>query len=149
MEEWDFTTETSAILLPCEFRSIGFWSNKYLLQIPDSYIGVKHLNTFSFNCNCTFKIYMHGCTDAFVKWIFKAKNRLQFRRFRNIRRLMIAYWHSLWLLSSADESVDAQSVLREMTQACYSSFNFHSVTIQMERQADLKPDCNLCKDPKV
>ncbi|XP_061738057.1 proton-coupled zinc antiporter SLC30A2 isoform X2 [Nerophis ophidion] len=48
-----------------------------------------------------------------------------------------------------DESVDAQTVLREMTQACYSSYNFHSITIQMERQADLKPGCNLCEDPKM
>ena len=43
--------------------------------------------------------------------------------------------------------MDAQSVLREMTQACYLSFNFHSITIQMEREADLKPDCTLCEDP--
>lgn len=47
-----------------------------------------------------------------------------------------------------DETVDAQTVLREMTQACYSSYNFHSITIQMERQADLKPGCTLCEDPK-
>ncbi|KAM9776226.1 proton-coupled zinc antiporter SLC30A2-like [Syngnathus typhle] len=48
-----------------------------------------------------------------------------------------------------DESVDAQTVLREMTQACYASYKFHSVTIQMERQADLKPGCTLCEDPKM
>lgn len=48
-----------------------------------------------------------------------------------------------------DETVDAQTVLREMTQACYSSYNFHSITIQMERQADLKPGCNLCEEPKM
>ncbi|XP_056268875.1 proton-coupled zinc antiporter SLC30A8-like [Pseudoliparis swirei] len=48
-----------------------------------------------------------------------------------------------------DETVDAQTVLREMTQACVSSFNFHSVTIQMERQADLKPGCTMCEDPKM
>ncbi|XP_047461172.1 zinc transporter 2 [Mugil cephalus] len=48
-----------------------------------------------------------------------------------------------------DESVDAQTVLREMTQACFSYYNFHSVTIQMERQADLKPGCKLCEDPKI
>ncbi|XP_034747168.1 zinc transporter 2 [Etheostoma cragini] len=47
-----------------------------------------------------------------------------------------------------DETVDAQTVLRKMTQACFASYNFHSVTIQMERQADLKPGCNLCEDPK-
>ncbi|XP_008297539.1 zinc transporter 2 [Stegastes partitus] len=47
-----------------------------------------------------------------------------------------------------DESVDAQTVLREMTQACFSSYNFHSVTIQMERQADLKPGCSLCENPE-
>ncbi|KAF7662126.1 hypothetical protein LDENG_00245640 [Lucifuga dentata] len=48
-----------------------------------------------------------------------------------------------------DESVDAQTALREMTQTCFSSFNFYSVTIQMERQADLKPGCTLCEDPKL
>ncbi|KAK2830581.1 hypothetical protein Q5P01_018512 [Channa striata] len=48
-----------------------------------------------------------------------------------------------------DDSVDAQTVLREMTQACFSSHNFHSVTIQMEREADLKPGCTLCEDPKI
>ncbi|XP_056154655.1 proton-coupled zinc antiporter SLC30A8 [Lampris incognitus] len=48
-----------------------------------------------------------------------------------------------------DESVDAQTVLREMTQTCFSSYNFHSVTIQMEKQADLKPGCVLCEDPKM
>ncbi|XP_047239056.1 zinc transporter 2 isoform X2 [Girardinichthys multiradiatus] len=47
-----------------------------------------------------------------------------------------------------DDSVDAQTVLREMTQACFSSYNFHSVTFQMERQADLKPGCKLCENPK-
>ncbi|XP_033492525.2 proton-coupled zinc antiporter SLC30A8 [Epinephelus lanceolatus] len=48
-----------------------------------------------------------------------------------------------------DETVDAQTVLREMTQACFSSYSFHSVTIQMERQADLKPGCTLCEEPKL
>ncbi|KAM9340206.1 proton-coupled zinc antiporter SLC30A8-like [Symphorus nematophorus] len=48
-----------------------------------------------------------------------------------------------------DESVDAQTVLREITLACFSTYNFHSVTIQMERQADLKPGCTLCEDPKM
>uniref|UniRef100_A0A3Q2ZWN7 Proton-coupled zinc antiporter SLC30A8 n=2 Tax=Kryptolebias marmoratus TaxID=37003 RepID=A0A3Q2ZWN7_KRYMA len=47
-----------------------------------------------------------------------------------------------------DDSVDAQTVLREMTQACFSSYNFHSVTIQMERQADLRPGCALCETPQ-
>ncbi|KAK9526630.1 hypothetical protein VZT92_015315 [Zoarces viviparus] len=50
---------------------------------------------------------------------------------------------------AVDETVDAQTVLREMTQACISSYNFHSVTIQMERLADLKPGCTLCEEPKM
>ncbi|XP_034560076.1 zinc transporter 2-like [Notolabrus celidotus] len=48
-----------------------------------------------------------------------------------------------------DESVDPQSVQREITQACFSSYNFHSVTIQTERQSDQKPGCKLCEDPKM
>lgn len=72
----------------------------------------------------------------------------QFQPFITMWRLIVALYF-LWLLSSADESADAQSVLREMTQVCFSSYNFHSVTIQMERQEDLKPGCNLCEDPKI
>ncbi|XP_067111733.1 proton-coupled zinc antiporter SLC30A8 [Osmerus mordax] len=48
-----------------------------------------------------------------------------------------------------DDSVDSQPVLREMTQACFSTYNFHSVTIQMEQQADQKPGCTLCVEPTM
>ncbi|XP_068603690.1 proton-coupled zinc antiporter SLC30A2-like [Brachionichthys hirsutus] len=47
-----------------------------------------------------------------------------------------------------DESADDQSVLREITQVCFSA-NFHSVTIQLEKQADLKPGCILCENPET
>ncbi|KAJ7999945.1 hypothetical protein DPEC_G00199660 [Dallia pectoralis] len=48
-----------------------------------------------------------------------------------------------------DDSVDPQPVLREMTQTCLSNYKFHSVTIQLEQQADQKPGCTLCADPKM
>uniref|UniRef100_A0A4W5KCH9 Cation efflux protein cytoplasmic domain-containing protein n=1 Tax=Hucho hucho TaxID=62062 RepID=A0A4W5KCH9_9TELE len=48
-----------------------------------------------------------------------------------------------------DDLVDAQTVLRDMTQTCFSNYNFHSVTIQLEQQADQKPGCSLCEDPKM
>ncbi|XP_059365460.1 probable proton-coupled zinc antiporter SLC30A4 isoform X2 [Carassius carassius] len=46
-----------------------------------------------------------------------------------------------------DDTVEPQAVLREMTQTCFTSYNFHSVTIQLEHQADQRADCNLCEDP--
>ncbi|KAM6959206.1 proton-coupled zinc antiporter SLC30A8 [Aplochiton taeniatus] len=46
-----------------------------------------------------------------------------------------------------EDSANPQPVLREMTQACYSAYNFHLITIQMEQQADQKPGCTLCEDP--
>ncbi|XP_010898497.2 zinc transporter 2 isoform X2 [Esox lucius] len=48
-----------------------------------------------------------------------------------------------------DDLVDPQLVLREMTQTCLSNYKFHSVTIQLEQQADQKPGCTLCADPKM
>ncbi|XP_055732009.1 proton-coupled zinc antiporter SLC30A8-like isoform X2 [Salvelinus fontinalis] len=48
-----------------------------------------------------------------------------------------------------DDLVDSQPVLREMTQTCFSNYNFHSVTIQLEQQSDQKPGCSLCDDPKI
>ncbi|XP_073788041.1 proton-coupled zinc antiporter SLC30A8 isoform X1 [Danio rerio] len=48
---------------------------------------------------------------------------------------------------ATDETVDPQEVLREMTQVCFTKYSFHSVTIQLEPQADQRPDCSLCQDP--
>uniref|UniRef100_A0A673JEI6 Proton-coupled zinc antiporter SLC30A8 n=1 Tax=Sinocyclocheilus rhinocerous TaxID=307959 RepID=A0A673JEI6_9TELE len=46
-----------------------------------------------------------------------------------------------------DDTVEPQAVLREMTQACFTTYSFHSVTIQLEHQADQRADCSLCQDP--
>ncbi|XP_016138043.1 zinc transporter 8-like [Sinocyclocheilus grahami] len=46
-----------------------------------------------------------------------------------------------------DDTVEPQAVLREMTQTCFTSYSFHSVTIQLEHQADQRADCSLCQDP--
>ncbi|XP_016297335.1 zinc transporter 8-like [Sinocyclocheilus anshuiensis] len=46
-----------------------------------------------------------------------------------------------------DDTVEPQAVLREMTQACFTTYSFHSVTIQLEHQADERADCSLCQDP--
>ncbi|XP_051527564.1 zinc transporter 4-like isoform X4 [Myxocyprinus asiaticus] len=46
-----------------------------------------------------------------------------------------------------DDTVEPQAVLREITQACFTAYSFHSVTIQLEQQADQRPDCSLCQDP--
>lgn len=87
-------------------------------------------NVFTFAYNCIIMFY-----NLLLKCLYSG-----YDRFRHVLCLP---------LFSTDESVDAQTVLREMTQACFSSYNFHSVTIQMERQADLRPGCTLCEDPKM
>ncbi|XP_043074377.1 zinc transporter 4 isoform X2 [Puntigrus tetrazona] len=46
-----------------------------------------------------------------------------------------------------DDTVEPQAVLREMTRACFTTYSFHSVTIQLEHQADQRADCSLCQDP--
>uniref|UniRef100_A0AAY4EQ85 Proton-coupled zinc antiporter SLC30A8 n=1 Tax=Denticeps clupeoides TaxID=299321 RepID=A0AAY4EQ85_9TELE len=47
-----------------------------------------------------------------------------------------------------DDTVEPQAVLQEITQACFTQFSFHSVTIQLEPDADQRPDCDLCQDPQ-
>ncbi|CAB1351324.1 unnamed protein product [Coregonus sp. 'balchen'] len=61
----------------------------------------------------------------------------------------ITIMRDILLVLMEDDVVDAQSVLREMTQTCFSNYNFHSVTLQLEQQADQKPGCSLCEDPKM
>ncbi|KAG5264972.1 hypothetical protein AALO_G00260010 [Alosa alosa] len=48
-----------------------------------------------------------------------------------------------------DDAVDPQPVLMEITKVLFDTYSFHSVTIQVEPQADQKPDCTLCEDPKM
>uniref|UniRef100_W5LPJ0 Proton-coupled zinc antiporter SLC30A8 n=1 Tax=Astyanax mexicanus TaxID=7994 RepID=W5LPJ0_ASTMX len=47
-----------------------------------------------------------------------------------------------------DDATEPQVVLREITQSCFTTYSFHSVTIQLEQQEDQRPDCTLCQDPK-
>uniref|UniRef100_A0A4W4G634 Proton-coupled zinc antiporter SLC30A8 n=1 Tax=Electrophorus electricus TaxID=8005 RepID=A0A4W4G634_ELEEL len=47
-----------------------------------------------------------------------------------------------------DDGTDPQAMLSEITQFCFSTYSFHSVTIQLEKQADQKPECHLCQEPK-
>ncbi|XP_059412202.1 proton-coupled zinc antiporter SLC30A8 isoform X1 [Carassius carassius] len=46
-----------------------------------------------------------------------------------------------------DDTVEPRAVLREMTQGCFTTYSFHSVTIQLEHQVDQRTDCSLCQDP--
>ncbi|MGH0140153.1 UNVERIFIED_CONTAM: hypothetical protein FKN15_073493 [Acipenser sinensis] len=47
-----------------------------------------------------------------------------------------------------DDTVNPQPALKEVTEACFDNFSFHSVTIQVEQQLDQNPDCAYCQDPK-
>ncbi|XP_059579455.1 proton-coupled zinc antiporter SLC30A8 [Alligator mississippiensis] len=43
-------------------------------------------------------------------------------------------------------TVDSQQILKEITQVLLDNYTFHSVTIQIEQQADQKPDCVFCQE---
>uniref|UniRef100_A0A4W3K1I4 Proton-coupled zinc antiporter SLC30A8 n=1 Tax=Callorhinchus milii TaxID=7868 RepID=A0A4W3K1I4_CALMI len=47
-----------------------------------------------------------------------------------------------------DDALDPQEVLKEITQAVFDSFNFYSITIQVEQYVDSNPECVFCQDPK-
>uniref|UniRef100_A0A8C1T272 Proton-coupled zinc antiporter SLC30A8 n=1 Tax=Cyprinus carpio TaxID=7962 RepID=A0A8C1T272_CYPCA len=46
-----------------------------------------------------------------------------------------------------EDTVEPRMVLREITKACFTTYSFHSVTIQLEHQADQRADCSLCQNP--
>ncbi|XP_074799074.1 proton-coupled zinc antiporter SLC30A8 [Natator depressus] len=47
-----------------------------------------------------------------------------------------------------EDTVDNHQILKEVTQVLFDTYTFHSVTIQIELQANQKPDCVFCQDPK-
>ncbi|XP_056340435.1 proton-coupled zinc antiporter SLC30A8 [Oenanthe melanoleuca] len=50
-------------------------------------------------------------------------------------------------IATAD-TMDSQKILRDVTQALFEHYSFHSITIQIESGEDQKPDCVFCQEPK-
>ncbi|KAM6375262.1 proton-coupled zinc antiporter SLC30A8 [Alca torda] len=46
------------------------------------------------------------------------------------------------------DAADSQKILREITQALFEHYSFHSVTIQIESGEDQKRECIFCQDPR-
>ncbi|XP_014820656.1 PREDICTED: zinc transporter 8 [Calidris pugnax] len=46
------------------------------------------------------------------------------------------------------DTADSQKILRDITQALFEHYSFHSVTIQIESGEDQKQDCVFCQDPR-
>uniref|UniRef100_A0A8C3S796 Proton-coupled zinc antiporter SLC30A8 n=1 Tax=Chelydra serpentina TaxID=8475 RepID=A0A8C3S796_CHESE len=53
----------------------------------------------------------------------------------------------LWSLTMNQVILSAH-IVTEVTQVLFDTYTFHSVTIQIEPQANQKPDCVFCQDPK-
>ncbi|KAM9387102.1 proton-coupled zinc antiporter SLC30A8 [Phaethornis superciliosus] len=46
------------------------------------------------------------------------------------------------------DTVDSQKILKDITQALFEHYSFHSITIQIESEEDQKRDCIFCQDPR-
>ncbi|XP_010174577.1 zinc transporter 8 [Antrostomus carolinensis] len=46
------------------------------------------------------------------------------------------------------DTEDNQKILREITQALFEHYSFHSITIQIESGEDQKQDCVFCQEPR-
>ncbi|XP_058689684.1 proton-coupled zinc antiporter SLC30A8 [Poecile atricapillus] len=49
-------------------------------------------------------------------------------------------------IATAD-TTDSQKILRDVTQALFEHYSFHSITIQIESGEDQKADCVFCQEP--
>ncbi|KAL8181676.1 UNVERIFIED_CONTAM: hypothetical protein K2H54_020200 [Gekko kuhli] len=46
------------------------------------------------------------------------------------------------------DTADEQQILKEMTEALFDAYNFHTVTLQIEPEGAQKPECIFCQDPR-
>ncbi|KFQ38970.1 Zinc transporter 8, partial [Mesitornis unicolor] len=46
------------------------------------------------------------------------------------------------------DTADTQKILRDITQALFEHYSFHSITIQIELGEDQKQDCVFCQEPR-
>nr|XP_009682382.1 PREDICTED: zinc transporter 8 [Struthio camelus australis] len=49
---------------------------------------------------------------------------------------------------AAVDTADKQKILKDITQALFEHYSFHSITIQIESEEDQKPDCVFCQEPR-
>ncbi|KAM4908323.1 proton-coupled zinc antiporter SLC30A8 [Sylvia borin] len=50
-------------------------------------------------------------------------------------------------IATAD-TTNSQKILRDVTQALFEHYSFHSITIQIESGENQKPDCVFCQEPR-
>uniref|UniRef100_A0A8B9C8C0 Proton-coupled zinc antiporter SLC30A8 n=1 Tax=Anser brachyrhynchus TaxID=132585 RepID=A0A8B9C8C0_9AVES len=48
----------------------------------------------------------------------------------------------------ATDTEDSQKILKDITQALFEHYSFHSITIQIESGEDQKQDCVFCQEPR-
>ncbi|XP_021242090.1 zinc transporter 8 [Numida meleagris] len=48
----------------------------------------------------------------------------------------------------ATDTVDSQKILKDITQALFEHYSFHSITIQIESGEDQKQNCVFCQEPR-
>ncbi|NXS40885.1 ZNT8 protein, partial [Balaeniceps rex] len=46
------------------------------------------------------------------------------------------------------DTADSQKILRDITQALFEHYSFHSITVQIESGEDQKRDCVFCQEPR-
>ncbi|KFW09638.1 Zinc transporter 8, partial [Eurypyga helias] len=46
------------------------------------------------------------------------------------------------------DAADSHKILRDITQALFEHYSFHSITIQVESGEDQKRDCTFCQEPR-
>ncbi|XP_053101940.1 proton-coupled zinc antiporter SLC30A8 [Hemicordylus capensis] len=46
------------------------------------------------------------------------------------------------------DAADKQQILKDVTAVLFDTYNFYTITLQIEPEADQKPECIFCQDPK-
>ncbi|XP_066479421.1 proton-coupled zinc antiporter SLC30A8 [Tiliqua scincoides] len=118
-------------------------------------------------CTFVFAIYVLGTTITILRDIFQVlmegtpkgfsydsvKERiLVMDKVKNVHNL------HLWSLTMTQhvisahivtvDTVDKQQTLKDITAALFDIYGFHTVTLQIEPEADQKPNCVFCQDPR-
>ncbi|NXW02858.1 ZNT8 protein, partial [Fregetta grallaria] len=96
-------------------------------------------------------VLMEGTSKGFVYDAVKA-------RILAVEKVQSVHNLHLWSLTmnqtilsahvATVDTADSQKILRDITQALFEHYSFHSITIQIESGEDQKRDCIFCQEPK-
>ncbi|KAJ7404991.1 hypothetical protein WISP_142381 [Willisornis vidua] len=151
--DYDIDTTVMLIISACAVLAniLSHYRNDYLVKFGFRLNSEFHVATHPVTTVLTLNEGHHGTSKGFTYDEAKARI-LAVEKVESVHNLHIWSLTMNQTVLSAHvataDTTDSQKILRDITQALFEHYSFHSITIQIESGDDQKQDCTFCQEPR-